>query len=151
LRRVGRVSHTGVRLRRVFREIFCELFFVYVSTLKGLCHKIFCFRFFSFWSFQIRLKILEIFKSQGAPLVSTAPVANLPLAPLMLLISEANLPPVSTILAANLPPVSITPVVHLALRIRPKILKKIEAALMVVYSGAWGKLIHEKNLKSKIS
>ncbi len=28
--------------------------------------------------------------------------------------------------------------------------KKIEAALMG-YSGAWGKLIHEKNLKSKIS
>jgi hypothetical protein len=28
--------------------------------------------------------------------------------------------------------------------------KKIETALMV-YSGAWGKLIHEKNQKSKIS
>jgi hypothetical protein len=28
--------------------------------------------------------------------------------------------------------------------------KKIETAL-IVYSGAWGKLIHEKNQKSKIS
>ncbi len=44
----------------------------------------------------------------------------------MLLMSEANLPPVSTILAANLPPVSITPVMHLELRIPPKILEKIE-------------------------
>jgi hypothetical protein len=43
----------------------------------------------------------------------------------------------------HLPPVSTTPVVHLELRISARISKKIETALMV-YSGAWGKLIHEK-------
>ncbi len=51
----------------------------------------------------------------------------------------------------HFPPVSTTPVVHLELRISPRILeKKFETALMV-YSGAWGKLIHEKNQRSKIS
>ncbi len=42
------------------------------------------------------------------------------------------------------------PLVYLGLRIFPRILEKFEMALMV-YSGACGKLIHEKNLKSKIS
>jgi hypothetical protein len=46
--------------------------------------------------------------------------------------------------------VSLTPVVHLELRIILKILEKFGMALMV-YSEAWGKLIHEKYLKSKIS
>jgi hypothetical protein len=41
----------------------------------------------------------------------------------------------------HLPPVSATPVVHLELR--REFLKKFETALLV-YSGAWGKLIHEK-------
>jgi hypothetical protein len=50
----------------------------------------------------------------------------------------------------HLPPVSATPVVHHELRISPRIFKKFETALLV-YSGAWGKLIHEKNQKSKIS
>ncbi len=50
----------------------------------------------------------------------------------------------------HLPPVSTTPVVHLELRISPRISEKFETALMV-YSGAWGKLIHEKNQKQKIS
>jgi hypothetical protein len=49
----------------------------------------------------------------------------------------------------HLPPVSTTPVVPLELRISPQILQKFEIALMV-YSGAWGKLIHEKSKKSKI-
>ncbi len=40
-----------------------------------------------------------------------------------------------------LPPVSLTPVVHLDLRISPRML----------LSGALGKVIHEKNLKQKIS
>jgi hypothetical protein len=48
----------------------------------------------------------------------------------------------------NLPPVSLIPVVNLELQISPR--KKFETALMV-YSGAWGKLIHEKNQKQKIS
>jgi hypothetical protein len=39
----------------------------------------------------------------------------------------------------HLPPVSTTLVAHLELRISPRA------------PGAWGKLIHEKNLKSKIS
>jgi hypothetical protein len=47
----------------------------------------------------------------------------------------------------HLPPVSTTPVVRLELRIYPR---KFETAL-TVYSGAWEKLIHEKNQKSKIS
>jgi hypothetical protein len=50
----------------------------------------------------------------------------------------------------NLPPVSLTPVVHLDLRISPRIFKKFEMILMLL-SGAWGKVIHEKNLKQKIS
>ena len=50
---------------------------------------------------------------------------NLPLA---LLTPVANLPPVSTTLAnwwQNLPPVSLIPVVHLDLRISPRIFEKI--------------------------
>ncbi len=58
-----------------------------------------------------------------------------------------NLPPVPLVL---LPPVSLTPVVHLDLRISPRIFKKFEMILMLL-SGAWGKVIHEKNLKQKIS
>ncbi len=46
--------------------------------------------------------------------------------------------------------VSTTPVANLELPIAPRIFEKFETALMV-YSGAWGKLIHEKNQKSKIS
>jgi hypothetical protein len=48
------------------------------------------------------------------------------------------------------PPVSTTPEVHLELQISPRIFEKTETALLV-YSGAWGKLIHVKNQKSKIS
>jgi hypothetical protein len=43
----------------------------------------------------------------------------------------------------HLPPVSLTPVANLELRIPPRIKKKFETDLMV-YSGAWGKLIPEK-------
>jgi hypothetical protein len=46
-----------------------------------------------------------------------------------------------------MPPVSTTLAVHLDLRISPQIFeKKFETALMG-YSGAWRKLIHEKNMK----
>jgi hypothetical protein len=41
-------------------------------------------------------------------------------------------------------------VANLELRISPRIFENIETTLMV-HSGAWGKLIHEKNHKSKIS
>jgi hypothetical protein len=50
----------------------------------------------------------------------------------------------------NLPPVSTTPMVHLEPQYLRKFSKKFEMAV-TVYSGAWGKLIHEKNQKSKIS
>jgi hypothetical protein len=56
---------------------------------------------------------------------------------------------------ANLPPVSTT-VVKLEAKFAAVVeylrefSKKFETALMV-YSGAWGKLIHEKNQKQKIS
>jgi hypothetical protein len=45
-------------------------------------------------------------------------------------------------------PVSMTPVVQFSCEYLRKFLKTFETALMV-YSGAWGKLIHEKNLTSK--
>ncbi len=53
---------------------------------------------------------------------------------------------------SHLPPVPKTPMVHLELRCEylREFSKKFETALMI-YSGAWGKLIHEKNQKSKIS
>jgi hypothetical protein len=50
----------------------------------------------------------------------------------------------------NLSPVSLTPMVHLDLRISPRIFEKFERVLMG-YSGAGGKLIHKKNQKQKIS
>ena len=43
----------------------------------------------------------------------------------------------------HLPTVSFTPVADLELQISPRIYEKIEMTLMV-YSGAWGKLIHKK-------
>jgi hypothetical protein len=58
-----------------------------------------------------------------------------------------NLPPVSLTPAANLPLVSLTPVVHLDFR---EFSKKFEM-ILILFSGAWGKVIHEKNLKQKIS
>jgi hypothetical protein len=56
------------------------------------------------------------------------------------------LPPVSLIPVANLPLVSLIPVVNLKLKYLREFSKKFETALLV-YSGAWGKLIHEKNQK----
>jgi hypothetical protein len=50
----------------------------------------------------------------------------------------------------HLPSVSTTPVVHIELRVSPRIFEKFEMALMI-YIGAWLKLIHEKNQKSKNS
>ena len=61
-----------------------------------------------------------------------------------------NFPPVSLTPVANLPPVSTTPVVHLDLRVSPRIFEKFEMILMLL-SGAWEKVIHEKNPKQKIS
>ncbi len=51
----------------------------------------------------------------------------------------------------HLPPVSLTPVANLDLWMSPRIFEKKFETTLMVYSGAWGKLIHEKNQKSKIS
>ncbi len=83
-----------------------------------------------------------------------------------------NLPPVSLIPVANLPPVSLIPAAichrcywhrwqichrcrwHRWCTLKSEYLrefsKKFEMILMLL-SGAWGKVIHEKNLKQKIS
>ncbi len=54
--------------------------------------------------------------------------------------------PVSLTPMANLPPVSTTQAELVAL------LSLIPAAMtLMLFSGAWGKVIHEKNLKQKIS
>jgi hypothetical protein len=49
-----------------------------------------------------------------------------------------------------MPPVSMTPEVTMSCEYLQEFFKKIETVLMG-YLGACGKLIHEKNLKSKIS
>jgi hypothetical protein len=52
----------------------------------------------------------------------------------------------------NLPPVSWPPVVHLDLRRSQRIFEKIQNdPTPMLLSGDWGKVIHEKNLKQKIS
>ncbi len=56
-----------------------------------------------------------------------------------------NLPPVSLTLVANLPPLCTLTCEYLR-----EFSKKFEIILMLL-SGAWGKMIHEKNLKQKIS
>ncbi len=71
------------------------------------------------------------------------------------------LPPVSITPVANLPPVSLIPVAiccrcrwhrwcTLTCEYLREFSKKFEMILMLL-SGAWGKVIHEKNLKQKIS
>jgi hypothetical protein len=60
------------------------------------------------------------------------------------LTSAENFPPVSLTSVANLPPVSTT------LAKLVSFAKKFEMTLML-FSGAWGKVIHEKNLNQKIS
>ncbi len=91
------------------------------TSFKGTVSLNFCFTFFSWITFpeapenNIRVisnflrKFAEIFASQGAPPVSTTPVANLPPIPLVLLTPVANWPPVSTIPAENLPPLLTPP------------------------------------------
>jgi hypothetical protein len=50
----------------------------------------------------------------------------------------------------HMSPVSTTLVVHLEQRISPSEFYKNFEMFLTGYSGAWGKLIHEKNSKSKI-
>ncbi len=51
---------------------------------------------------------------------------------------------------ANLSPVSSIPVVHLDLRISPRIFEKIRNDPKFIFRGL-GEMIHEKNMKQKIS
>ncbi len=95
--------------------------FVNVVSLKGQCHEIFDFRFFTWISFpqapdctvsNFFRKLAEIFAAQGAPPVSLTPMANLP-------------------------QLSWIPVVHLDLRISPRIFEKIRNGPNGVLWG-WG-------------
>jgi hypothetical protein len=86
---------------------------------------------------------VEIFASQGAPLVSTTP--------------EAKLPPVSTP-AANLPPVSTTPAANFATSFASvvdtggKFATGVNDTASKFAAGVrgLGKLIHEKNPEVRI-
>ncbi len=80
-------------VKYVFPLWYISLNQAVVQFLKGQCHEIFCYWFFSWISFP------------QAPEYTIRTVSNFSL---MLLIPVANLPPVSTIPAANLPPVSTT-------------------------------------------
>jgi hypothetical protein len=84
-------------------------------------------------------------------LVSLTPVSNLPAVSITLVKLVAKFaPPLSLIPVADLLPVSLISVVHLDLQISPRKRKKYKTVLMG-FSGAGGKLIHEKNQKQKIS
>jgi hypothetical protein len=50
----------------------------------------------------------------------------------------------------HFPPVSLTPVANIELRMSPRIFEKIRSDPYGILRG-WGKLIREKNQKSKIS
>jgi hypothetical protein len=73
------------------------------------------------------------------PTVALTPVENFPL------VSVTPVVPV-----ANLLRVSMIPMVQLDLRISHRIFKKVYKTLML-FLGAWRKMIHEKNLKQKIA
>jgi hypothetical protein len=63
-----------------------------------------------------------------------------------------HLQPVSLIPVANLPPVSLilAAICTLTCEFLCEFSKKFEM-ILILLSGAWGKVIHEKNLKQKIS
>ena len=109
-----------------------------LQHLKGQCHKIFCFRFFSYITFpqapDNNIRIISNFfenfrrysqvkvhhqyqrhrwqrhRQQDCHRYQRHRRKIFPPFSLVLLIPAAKLPPVSTIPAANLPPVSTTPV-----------------------------------------
>ncbi len=173
----------------ILRTVCGPLLHILVS-LKGQCHEIFCFWFFSWISFprapEYSIKTVSIFfentrrysqlkvchrcqrhRWQMEKIFNQKNFNNFVWSPLG---SRGNiyinfclqvhfqlsaawycshyLPPVSMTPVANLLPVSLTPVVQLDLQISPRIFEKIEIILMLL-SGAWGKLIHEKNQKQK--
>jgi hypothetical protein len=99
--------------------------------LKGQCHEIFCFWFF-----------------YGT--VSPQP-QRIPLGPFRIFSKIRGDIRKSTTPAAKIPPISTTPAANFATSFASVV--DIEMLLMavMVYSGTWEKLIHEKNQKSKIS
>ncbi len=102
-------------------------------ALKGQCHEIFDFRFFSSISFP------------QAPEYPIRAVSN------FFENSRKN----SQLMLANLPPVVATPAVPLGKFTAGVVDTGGKFATGVVDTGcctlAWGKMIHEKNLKQKIS
>jgi hypothetical protein len=125
-----------------------DISFFVKPTLKGQCHKIFCFWLFHESVFpqpqSIPLGPLQIFSKIRGDIRKSRCTSRyqqhlwqichrcqrrrwqiLPPVSLVLLIPVANLPPLSTIPAANLPQVLLVPVVHLDLRISPRICEKI--------------------------
>ncbi len=136
----------------------------FLHTLKGQCHEIFCFLFFSWISFppapeyHIRT-VLNFFENSRR--YSQAKVPHryqrhrcqiLPPFSLVLLIPVANMPPVSTIPVANLPPVSTTPVAicHRYQRRRRQICHRCQWhrwQIMGTISGCWDLKV---NLKAKM-
>jgi hypothetical protein len=93
------------------------------------------------------------------PTVSTKKVVLVAKLTAKSLIQVANLPPACSVVdtAADLPPVSLTTVANfqqqhrwciLTCKYLQKISKKFEMTPML-FSEAWGKMIHEKNLKQK--
>ncbi len=121
-----------------------DLFQPIKKGLKGQCHEIFCFWFFSWISFpqapEYSIRAFSIF-FENSRRYSQLKVDHryqrhrwqichryqrhrrqiLPLVLLVLLIPVENLPPVSTMPVANLPPVSTTPVANNGINIRLQI------------------------------
>jgi hypothetical protein len=69
------------------------------------------------------------------PPVSFTPMTNFPPVATTLVKVMENLPPVSLILVENLPSVLLLPLVHLDLRISPKIFEKIQNGLNGILWG----------------
>jgi hypothetical protein len=84
-----------------------------------------------------KLPPVSLIPAENLPPVSLTPVANLPPVSTTLAKQVAKLPPVSLTPVANLPPVSLIPVVHLYLRISPRIFEKIRNGPNVILWG-WG-------------
>ncbi len=77
--------------------------------------------------------------------MSLIPAANLPAVSLL---PAGNLPPVSLTPVANLPPVSLISVVHLDLRISPRIFEKIRNGPTELLWG-WGETDSTKKPEAK--
>ncbi len=131
--------------QRKTTDLILKTFFLWHNPLKGLCHEIFCFWFFTWISFP------SLTPAANLPPVTLTPVANLPSVSTTQgeLVAKFAAGVVDT--GGNLPPVSLTPVatgVVETWKYLREFSKKFEMILMLS-SGAWGKVIHEKNLNKK--